>query len=404
MKKHLPKPKHATIFLIILLTGFSSIFLGIRWKENSSKNESSRIVSNPTDQAINKAPDNVQSPGHETMPLYGNWHNFSTKDGLPSNKANCVRIDRNRVLVGTDAGLAIYENDQWKVLTTKDGLAHQVILSIDVNELTGDVWIATLSGLNRWSAGRFEKFDQFNSGLVNDVLYSVICDGKDTWVATAAGACRLDTYTNQWRIFNEQNSPMHEPWTYGVCAGQDKVFIAAWGGGVIEFNKVTDHFRDYRDPDGEMEIDLFPNDGVVHDITTGVSFQEGILWVGTYFGLSRYDGTHWQGYFDHDSGLVSNFINYLKAWGNTVYLCTDKGLNTFDGNTWVTYTGAENSTGGLVTIKNGADTRKITSTSSIPNNFVLGVDRSGDEIWIATSNGVSRGEVTGKAEIQSEKM
>ncbi len=59
-----------------------------------------------------------------------------------------------------------------------------------------------------------------------------------------------------------------------------------------------------------MEIDLQPDDGLVHDITTATSWADGILWVSTYFGMSRYDGKYWKGYFNHDSGLASNFINF----------------------------------------------------------------------------------------------
>ena len=35
------------------------------------------------------------------MPVYGNWRNFTTKDGLPADKAYTVRIDGKRVLAGT---------------------------------------------------------------------------------------------------------------------------------------------------------------------------------------------------------------------------------------------------------------------------------------------------------------
>jgi len=334
--------------------------------------------------------DNFPEAG--TMPVYGNWETFTTENGLPDNKAYCVRIDGDRVLVGTKAGLAVYENNEWRTYTVEDGLAHPGVLSIDVSELTGDVWIGTLGGLNRWSAGRFETFNQFNSGLANDVIYSVICDGKDVWAATGGGAGSYDTYTGQWGIYTERNAPMHEPWTYGVCAGGGKVFIAAWGGGVIEYNTKTKHFRDYIDPDGEMEIDLFTDDGVIHDITTGVSHADGILWVATYFGLSRYDGAHWKGYLDHNTGLISNFINFLKANGPVVYLCTDLGLCGFNGETWVTYQRNENDKKGKVLITNGFETKEFPASTSISHNFVIGVDTKDDEIWIATSKGVSRGE------------
>ncbi|MCK4748554.1 MAG: hypothetical protein KAT15_15990, partial [Bacteroidales bacterium] len=167
----------------------------------------------------------------DIMPEYGNWKTFTTKNGLPANKVYCVRIDGNRVWAGTSNGLALYEKGEWRTYTVEDGLAHPGVLSIDVSELTGDVWIGTLGGLNRFSAGKFETFTQFNSGLANDVIYSVICDGKDVWAATGGGAGHYDTYKEDWEIFTERNAPMHEPWTYGVCAGDNKVFIAAWGGG-----------------------------------------------------------------------------------------------------------------------------------------------------------------------------
>ena len=327
------------------------------------------------------------------MPVYGHWRNFTTKDGLPSDKAYCVRIDGDRVLVGTHDGLAVYEKGKWTTYTTKDGLAHNGIVSIDVSELTGDVWIGTFGGLSRWSGGKFENFTQFNSGMPNDLVYCVICDGKDVWVATGGGAGHYDTYTKEWEIFTEKNAPMHEPWTYGVSAGDGKIFIAAWGGGVIEYTNKTKKFRDYTDPDGEMEIDLLPDDGLVHDITTGTTYADGILWVSTYFGLSRYDGSHWKGYFDHDSGLASNFINFVRAEGPVVFICSDKGLSSTDGKSWVTYKKNDNSSDGVAIITNGTEKKEIALSPSISHNFIIGVDAENDVIWVATSQGVSRGEL-----------
>lgn len=329
----------------------------------------------------------------KAMPVYGNWHNFTSKDGLPSDKSYCVRIDGERVLVGTHEGLAVYENNKWKTYTTKDGLAHNGVLAIDISKQTGDVWLATMGGLTRWSEGKFENFTQLNSGIPNDLIYSVICDGKDVWVATGGGAGRFDTYAKRWEIFTEQNAPMHEPWTYGVCAGDGKIFIAAWGGGVVEYTKKTKKFRDYVDPDGNMEIDLFPDDGIVHDITTGTSWADGYLWVATYFGLSRYDGVHWKGYFDHDSGLTSNFINYIKAVGPIAFICTDKGLSTTNGEDWVTYTKNDTDSNGNIIITEDTVKTEFKISPSITHNYVLGVDVKDEIIWLATSEGVSRGEL-----------
>jgi len=327
------------------------------------------------------------------MPVYGNWKNFTTKDGLPSDKVYTVRIDGDRVLAGTHDGLAVYEKGKWKTYTTEDGLAHNGVVSIDIDKLTGDVWIATLGGLNRWSAGKFETFNQFNSGMPNDLVYNVFCDREHIWVATGGGAGHYNTFTKEWEIFTEMNAPMHEPWTYALSAANGKVWIAAWGGGVIEYTYDTGHFRDYTDPDGFMEIDLQPDDGIIHDITTATSYGDSILWVSTYFGMSRYDGKNWKGYFDHDSGLASNFINFLRAEGKVGFICCDNGLSSFDGTTWVTYKKDDNSENGKAIITNGTEKKEVPLSPCIAHNFTIGVDAQDDVLWVATSKGVSRGEL-----------
>jgi ligand-binding sensor domain-containing protein len=371
-----------TAVAIIVLVSISLIF------KPGDKNENESMDSRIPVAEIKNDSGSIRVEGKlPPVPVYGKWRNFTTKDGLPSDKAYCVRIDGDRVLVGTHDGLAVYQNGKWSTLTTKDGLAHNGIVSIDISELTGDVWIGTLGGLSRLSAGKFD------SGMPNDLVYCVICDGKDIWVATGGGAGHYDTFTKEWEIFTEKNAPMHEPWTYGVSAGDGKIFIAAWGGGVIEYNTKTKQFRDYTDPDGFMEIDLQPDDGVVHDITTATSWANGILWVSTYFGMSRYDGKYWKGYFDHDSGLASNFINFLRAEGPVVYVCSDRGLSSTNGESWVTYKKNENNENGVAIITNGKEKKEIQLSPSIAHNFIIGVDEEDGVLWVATSKGVSRGEI-----------
>tara|TARA_R110001583_G_scaffold191209_2_gene356144 strand:- start:13106 stop:14275 length:1170 start_codon:yes stop_codon:yes gene_type:complete len=386
VKKIIAKYSKHSVFTMVLFViaslGFNSFPVNNKLTQNNTLAIPNKIL---------EGKDSIKDS--KPMPIYGHWQNFTSKDGLLSDKTYCVRIDGARVLVGTHEGLSVYEKGKWKTYTTEDGLAHNGVLTIDVSELTGDVWLGTMGGLTRWSAGKFENYTQINSGMPNDLIYSVICDGKDVWVATAGGAGKYDTYTKQWKIFTEQNAPMHEPWTYGVCAGDGKIFIAAWGGGVVEYTKKTKKFRDYVDPDGNMEIDLFPDDGVVHDITTGTSWADGYLWVATYFGLSRYDGVRWKGYFDHDSGLASNFINYVKAVGPIAFLCTDKGLSTTDGKSWVTYTKNKTNINGKATLTDGIKKAELIMSPSISHNFTTGVDVKDDVIWIATSKGVSRGEL-----------
>ncbi len=385
--------KYGLPVLVLIIAG---ILLLARSNKPSLENKAHRmsddLVDFSTIESLEKESGNhVHATG---IPVYGNWKNFTEKDGLPSDKCYAIRIDGDRVYVGTHHGLAVYEDGKWKTFTTDDGLAHNGIVSVDVSVITGDVWIGTLGGLNRWSGGKFETFNQFNSGMPNDLVYNVFCFGKDMWCATGGGAGHYDTRTKQWEIFTEMNAPMHEPWTYALSAGDGKVWIAAWGGGVIEYNTLTSQFRDYVDPDGFMEIDLQPDDGVIHDITTATSYSDGMLWVSTYFGMSSYDGKNWKGYFDHDSGLASNFINFVRAEGKWVFICCDNGLSSTDGTNWVTYKKDDNSVNGKAIIKNGNTlVREVPLSPSISHNFIIGVDAEDGVLWVATSKGVSRGEL-----------
>ena len=73
-------------------------------------------------------------------------------------------------------------------------------------------------------------------------------------------------------LFNERNTPMYEIWTYAVSPAEDKVYYAVWGGGVLEYDVKTERWKDYNDPDGETEMVLFKDQGLIHEITTSVSY------------------------------------------------------------------------------------------------------------------------------------
>ncbi len=170
------------------------------------------------------------------------------------------------------------------------------------------------------------------------MVYGVSVEGENVWVATAAGACRLDLHTGQWSLYNERNTPMVEIWVYGVSATPDKVYYAVWGSGVLEYDQKTKVWDKYDDPDGENEMVLFKDQGLIHEIVTSVSYVDNVVWAATYFGDSRYDGRYWHNFLTKDSGLPSNFTNFVKGVdANRAWFCTDKGLAYYDGANWAVY-------------------------------------------------------------------
>lgn len=325
-------------------------------------------------------------------PLFRRWETVGTAEGLPSEKVFAVLADEDRIWAGTDKGLALLEGDDVRVFGMEDGLPFPVITALAVSPVTGDLWIGTMGGLARLSGGRIDSFTQLDSGLVNDVVYGVAVDGPDVWVATAAGLSSYDTRTGGWEIFDTSNTLMHEPWCYAVTTDAGDVYVAVWGGGVIVRDGRNGQFREHRDPDGELEIDLFRDDGLVHDVTSAVAVSADIMWVGTYFGLSRYAGRRWQSYSQDDSGLASDFINFVKADGDAVWIATDQGLSRFDSQTWHTWRRPADGSGVELQITGPDETRRSTLLATGPgSDMVYGIDLDHGDIWLATAAGLSHG-------------
>jgi ligand-binding sensor domain-containing protein len=224
-------------------------------------------------------------------------------------------------------------------------------------------------------------------------VYGVAVQDDFVWTATAAGASRLNTRTGQWALFNERNTPMFEIWTYAVSPGADKVYYAVWGAGLLEYDVKTERWKDYNDPDGETEIVLLKDQGLIHEITTSVSYIDKILWVATYFGASRYDGRNWHNFLTKDSGLPSNFMSFIKGVdANRAWFCTDKGLTYYDGTNWAVYRPALDTHRPEMLVRDAEGNTSAVPVKTAPaHNYTLAIDFQGDDVWVATAEGLSHG-------------
>jgi ligand-binding sensor domain-containing protein len=333
----------------------------------------------------------------QTSSYYTKWINYTSANGFPPGEVYCVTVDGNRVWAGTGHGLVLLEDGRiTKIFTTKDGLLGMAVMSVAVDKQTGAVWIGTFGGLSRYSGGQFTNYTNLSSGLANDLVYGVAMQGQYVWVATTAGVNRLDTYTGTWEIFNESNAPFEEPWAYGISVGAEKVYFAVWGGGVLAYDLANHYWKPYTDPDGQMELVLYRNQGLIHNIVSSVSWNPDTktFWASTYFGLSSYDGRNWHNYLKKDSGLPSNFINAVKSRGNDVWACTQKGLSQFNtkSNTWVTYRpNAKTGRGEILLTRADGSKQRMESATTLAHNYILNLDFQGDDVWVATANGLSHG-------------
>jgi frataxin-like iron-binding protein CyaY len=339
-------------------------------------------------------------PAEKLPYVYTKWKQFTVEDGLPNDHIFAVKVDGPRVWIGTEDGLAMLDKRTGKIKswTEKDGLPFRAVTAIDVDKKTGDVWLGLFGGgLARFSGGRFDHWHQLNSGLVNDVVYGVAVENDNVWAATTAGASRYNVKTHEWTIFTEKNAPMEEIWNYNASYnGKDKVYLAVWGSGVLEYTIGQNRWKDYLDPDGEMEIDLYRDDGILHVIVTGAQEAGDALWVSSYFGACRYDGRNWRAFYNQDSGLPSDFLNNVRARSaDEAWFCSDKGAGAivdFATNTWVAYTRDTEGKGGKAIVTRDKEVLEtVEMPVGIPDSFIINADIDGNDVWLATAKGLGWG-------------
>jgi ligand-binding sensor domain-containing protein len=324
------------------------------------------------------------------FPLIERFENFGTKDGIPSHKVHCVlHASDGKLWTGTYGGTLVREDGKFRVIGTNEGLTHRMVMCLVEDKRTGDMWIGTMRGLNRYSAGRITTYLQTDSGLPNNVVYGLDIMDDTLWVATAAGLGALNLKTGSWSIYDQNNTVMHEPWVYSVKGANDRLFVGVWGGGILEYELANGIFKEHRDPDRDFHFDLVPDDGPVADITSWIAWEDGILWQGTYFGMSRYDGSRWRTWQEKKSPLPSNFVNFIWAHGRTAWVGTDRGIAVTDGNTWVNYRNDEKGEGIVEIARPGQLVETRTLPTKLANNFVLGIWADDQEAWFATSDGLS---------------
>ncbi len=335
----------------------------------------------------------VESTGEVPFPIVERFENFGKESDIPANKVHCVmKTSEGQLWIGTWNGMCVREaNGKFRRIGPEDGLSHKMVLAIVEDPASGDLWVGTMRGLNRYSAGRITTYTQTSSGLPNNVVYGVAVINGTVWAATAAGTGAMNLKSGEWKIYDQNNTVMHEPWCYSVCGARDLVYLGVWGGGIIEHDPKRGTFKAYRDPDGDFHFDLVPDDGPINDITSWIAWEDGVLWQATYFGMSRYEKGMWKTWVQDKSPLVSNFLNFIWPHKRVAWIGMDQGLSVTDGKYWVNYLVGEQGEGRVEIHRPGLAPEKRAMTTALANAFVLGIYADDSEAWFATSKGLSHG-------------
>ena len=113
------------------------------------------------------------------------------------------------------------------------------------------------------------------------------------------------------------------------------------------------------------------NSGLSYDSIREIfSDSRGYVWIGTYKGLSRYDGTRFRNYDRNDFGVTSDFINVIREDVNgNIWIGTDNGVVIY-----------EHETDEFVCLE-----KFLGGGSNTPNDRIFAIERNSNGVmWISS--------------------
>ncbi len=308
----------------------------------------------------------VESPFSRNV--FTSW---TTIDGLPSNRILSIATGpKGEVWVGTDGGVARFDGRTWKAYTVDDTLLSSYsLISNEIHSIAvdtdGSVWCVAQYSLCHFDEVSWSIQKDGSSGntfLCNTVavtpdgtLYAGAIEGlyrfvNGKWIAQsemsdifsidrvifapdgtgwAGGKWNLLYYNGyKWEV-----SSVRERWDEAI------VPLTYGPDGAMWFNR----FVVLRCPEGAIcpAVIQWESKGIAKLDKAGWTYFEnlfgksaatdiyGAVWIGSYRGLTRFDGTTWKTYTTAD-GLPCNSVRAVAVDAEgTVWCGTDQGVSRF---------------------------------------------------------------------------
>lgn len=207
----------------------------------------------------------------------------------------------------------------------------------NIREIVGvdnEIWIATENGLNKYdkSTGKFTSYksDGSDNSLIHDDVKTLYID-KDgiLWIGTKNGLCSFDrknTFTQYTDMLKENK--IDDTMFADIYQDEDGIYWFASGleGGLIKYNKETGEVKNYRTNEKNKKSLSY------NAVKSIVSDSKGTLWIGTQYGLNKFDKNkeEFTRYTESD-GLSNNFVyGILIDSEDNPWMSTNYGLSKFD--------------------------------------------------------------------------
>ncbi|MCD6326592.1 hypothetical protein J7M28_03415 [bacterium] len=256
------------------------------------------------------------------------WLNYSRTCTVPH-----VAMQGDKVWASIDGGGAAYIDSMGNVAfyTPSDGLIPTEVAALACDSLT--VWFGAEGGVCSFNGEIFTTYTAENSGLLINDVTAIAIDGRslDKYIGTEKGLSVYDGV--EWTSYTPYNCDLASPYVSALFVDEDadEVYVGT-DFGLSVMNITTGLWRQYKVEHGM----------VANRVSCITKDDDGDIWIGTYQGVSRFDGANWYSYTAGNGRLCSNYVNGIAASSDGyIWVATDKGLVRIDGSISLFYTVAE---------------------------------------------------------------
>jgi ligand-binding sensor domain-containing protein len=278
----------------------------------------------------------------------------TTKIENPTEQKNASQIgeyvvetfqdSKGNIWFGTlEKGVARFDGNNLKYLTTKDGLPSNRITNVIEDDL-GSLWFGTGAGVSKFDGKVFTNYSE-KDGLCSDIISSLFIDSKGNfWIGTWDGVCkfngtRFEKFPIPYPKIETKINPDTKNWITSIAEdSKGNIWFGRDNYGASKFNGIS--FLHFTTKEGL-------NSNNVQSIAVD---KEGNIWIGTRVaekdnsdtdkrfgkgGLNKYDGDKFV-HFPEINGLSESDVfaiykgNSNDLWisttSNGVYNYTDNGF------------------------------------------------------------------------------
>lgn len=152
------------------------------------------------------------------------WKTYTTKEGMPSNWINDIKIDKNGIVwFATEHGLTKFDGQMWSTYTVNDGIIPYSVHSIWIG-VDGDMWIGGVMGVSYWDGNSWLTYLGGTFPITQTLSIDVAPNGT-AWFGTTDGLVKFDG--KSWELYDQADGLPSE-WIESVVVTSNKdVWISA---------------------------------------------------------------------------------------------------------------------------------------------------------------------------------